>query len=393
MSDPHTYTIGWICAVVVELVAAKAMFDEKHEDLENSPEHDNNTYLLGRIGQHNVVVAILPHGEYGLVNAANAARDLMRTFPNIRVGLMVGIAGGAPSQENDIRLGDVVVSAPYAGTGGVFQYDYGKSVQDEPLIVTKHTNKPAQCLLAAVAALRAEYTLEGHNLESVINDAFEKFPRLRKSGYNKPEISTDKLFVSSYRHDVKQNSDCTTSCEDVSKLIVRPERGEDEDSPMIHYGLIASANQLMKDANIRDQLSAERGILCFEMEAAGLIDHFPSIVVRGICDYADTHKNKRWQGYAAMTAAAYAKDLLLKLAPKKVQAEGKMLDALSDCMLIKTRTGCAQKQNKTKTLYSGNSNNKPRYEDKCCVRQIRRSGTLCQNFEMARTARSFHELQ
>ncbi|OJJ79090.1 uncharacterized protein ASPGLDRAFT_1070745 [Aspergillus glaucus CBS 516.65] len=83
-----------------------------------------------------------------------------------------------------------------------------------------------------------------------------------------------------------------------------------EDNPAIHYDLIASANQLMKDASIRDRLAAEKDVLCFEMEAAGLMNHFPCLVICGICDYSDSHKNKDWQGYAAMTAAAYARDLL-----------------------------------------------------------------------------------
>ncbi|KAL3444390.1 hypothetical protein BJX65DRAFT_310973 [Aspergillus insuetus] len=47
------------------------------------------------------------------------------------------------------------------------------------------------------------------------------------------------------------------------------------------------------------------------MEAAGLMNTYPCLVIRGICDYADSHKNKAWQGYAAATAAAFAKELLL----------------------------------------------------------------------------------
>jgi nucleoside phosphorylase len=66
----------------------------------------------------------------------------------------------------------------------------------------------------------------------------------------------------------------------------------------------------MKDGRTRDQLAGELGILCFEMEAAGLVDTFPCLVIRGICDYADSHKNKQWQEYAAATAAGYAKELL-----------------------------------------------------------------------------------
>lgn len=113
-------------------------------------------------------------------------------------------------------------------------------------------------------------------------------------------------------------------------MIQRYERSvDDEDDPAIHYGLIASANQLMKDAVLRDKLVEEKDVLCFEMEAAGLMNHFPCLVVRGICDYSDTHKNKEWQGYAAMAAAAYAKDILCRIAPNRVEAERKLIDILS----------------------------------------------------------------
>jgi nucleoside phosphorylase len=64
----------------------------------------------------------------------------------------------------------------------------------------------------------------------------------------------------------------------------------------------------MRDAAKRDKVSSEPGgVLCFKMEAAGLMNSFPCLVIRGICDYADSHKNKRWQAYAVATAAAYAK--------------------------------------------------------------------------------------
>ena len=86
----------------------------------------------------------------------------------------------------------------------------------------------------------------------------------------------------------------------------------------------------MEDALLRDKLSKDKGVMCFEMEAAGLRNHFPCLVIRGICDYSDTHKNKAWQGYAAMTAAAFAKDLLSEVHPAKVEAERKITDILSE---------------------------------------------------------------
>ena len=112
-------------------------------------------------------------------------------------------------------------------------------------------------------------------------------------------------------------------------LILRPEWTEDEDNPAIHYGLIASANQVMRDAIVRDKFSTERDVLCFETEVAGLINHFPCLIIRGICDYSDSHKNKEWQGYAAMAAAAYAKDLLCRIPANRVEAERRITDILS----------------------------------------------------------------
>jgi nucleoside phosphorylase len=114
-----TYTVGWICALDVELAASQAMLDEEYPDLDLQDENDTNTYTLGRIGQHNVVLACLPSGTTGISAAATAARDLLRNFPRVRFGLMVGVGGGAPSNDScqDIRLGDVVVSTPKGNDG------------------------------------------------------------------------------------------------------------------------------------------------------------------------------------------------------------------------------------------------------------------------------------
>src|SRR5271156_2344069 len=120
------YTVGWVCALPIELAAAAEMLDEEHQDL---PQHDNDTnlYTLGRIGEHNVVIACLPAGQIGTNSAAAVAVQMKSKFTSIRFGLMVGIGGGVPNAESDIRLGDVVVSQPHMGHGGVVQYDFGKA--------------------------------------------------------------------------------------------------------------------------------------------------------------------------------------------------------------------------------------------------------------------------
>lgn len=116
------YTVGWVCVLRSELNASRALLDEEHERLPLA-EKDDNSYLLGRMGEHDVVIAFPGSGTYGTNAAAQTATNLIRTFRNIRFGLMVGIGGGAPKRpdpndpRNDIRLGDIVVSTPKGGHG------------------------------------------------------------------------------------------------------------------------------------------------------------------------------------------------------------------------------------------------------------------------------------
>jgi nucleoside phosphorylase len=328
MSNPKDYPVGWICAISTEYVAAQAFLDEKHEGPEYVSPNDNNDYTLGKIGKHNVVIAVLPDGEYGTSSAASVARDMLHSFSNVRIGLMVGIGGGAPSPKHDIRLGDVVVSAPRDEKGGVFQYDFGKTIQDQSFRLTGFLNQPPMIMRTAVTGLKAQYESDGHRLEEAVKNILEKKPRLRKK-YQRLNPSSDRLYQIRVVHPNDEAS-CATVCDDdPSNLILRPERTEDEDNLTIHYGLIASANQLMKDALVRDRLAAEKDVLCFEMEAVGLMNHFPCLIIRGVCDYSDSHKNKEWQGYAAMVAAAYAKDLLCRIPPNRVEAEEKIGGILS----------------------------------------------------------------
>ncbi|KAH7246073.1 phosphorylase family protein [Fusarium tricinctum] len=230
------YTVGWVYALPLEMAAAKGMFDRVHPNLPQQNSADHNNYILGQVGQHEVVIACLPAGIYGTTTAATVAKDFMRTFQSIRFGLMVGIGGGVPSPTHDIRLGDVVVGQPTGVYGGVVQYD-----------------RDATC---------AQYDHE---------------------------------------------------------QTVHRETRDDTDSE-IHYGAIASGNQVIKHGETRDRLSKELGSLCFEMEAAGL-QNFPCLVIRGISDYADSHKNNMWQGYAAATATAFAKELLFIISPVRVLQE------------------------------------------------------------------------
>ncbi|KAM3445962.1 hypothetical protein NHJ13734_000139 [Beauveria thailandica] len=294
------YTVGWICALSIEMSAAVAMLDEIHQGLPRADE-DTNTYTLGRIAAHNVAIACLPSGYYGNNNAAAVATNMRRTFPSMRFCLMVGIGGGAPGKA-DVRLGDVVVSE------GVMQYDLGKSLSEGRFTRTGIMNRPPQELLTAVANLRARHRIEASRIPSILSEMLERHPTMAQSVYR--NSLQDRLFDRTYDH-VQSTDVPTDDCElcDISRLEDRSPR--DSPNPKIHYGTIASANQVMKQVKTRDELSHELGVLCFEMEGSGVMDGFAGLVIRGICDYSDSHKNKQWQEVAATVAAAYAKELLL----------------------------------------------------------------------------------
>ncbi|KAI9035569.1 uncharacterized protein KD926_003229 [Aspergillus affinis] len=326
MSNTEQYTVGWICALQTEYVAARAFLDKRHDPPETLSPNDNNHYTLGEIRGHQIVIAVLPDGEYGTSSAACVARDMLHSFPNVRFGLMVGIGGGVPTKQ-DIRLGDIVVSSSRSGHGGLLQYDFGKEVQDQEFHQTGFLNQSPLILRTAVAGLQAQYEEEGHQLKDYIKNVLEGNKRLRGK-YAQPPTESDRLYKSQYTHQDYQ-SNCAELC-DNTNLIFRTQRAEDEDNPAIHYGLIASGNRLIKDAIFRDKLAAEQGVLCFKMEAAGLINHFPCLVICGVCDYADSHNNKEWQGYAAMMAAAYAKDLLHQIVSQRVKHERRASEAMRE---------------------------------------------------------------
>ncbi|KAL3484491.1 purine and uridine phosphorylase [Aspergillus germanicus] len=321
------YTVGWICALPIEMAASRTMFDELHPSLIQD-EADTNTYTLGRIGEHNVVLVCLPSGTMGTSPAATAAANMLRTFPKIRFGLMVGVGGGAPGPPSndpceDLRLGDVVVSNPDKECGGVIQYDFGRTIAEGKFVQTGLLNKPPAVLRSAVSTLRALHLTEGPSTYRYVCEMLEAKPNMA-SKFQYPGQLNDQLFEAFYDHCDTKIPDCH-SC-DRKRLISREPRMTPD--PVIHYGTIGSANQVMRHGGTRDKLFREKNIICFEMEAAGLMDQFPCLVIRGICDYSDTHKTKQWQPYAAATAAAYAKELLEVIPTVQVNATAEVTRAL-----------------------------------------------------------------
>ncbi|KID83294.1 Pfs, NACHT and Ankyrin domain protein [Metarhizium guizhouense ARSEF 977] len=300
LDNPDSYTVAWIAALPIERAAAEAMLDEEHAAPTGFTRHqtDMNVYTWGRVGEHNIVITSPAAGVYGTTLAVTTVSSLLASLPSIRVGLSVGIGGGIarPDEDRDIRLGDVVVSEPNGTTGGVSQ----------PFISGKTPKVP-----------------------NFIQEMLEKNPKMGKRTKHNPSyahqgLDNDRLFKSPYDH--IPGPDCK-GCDSTNEVQRHP---RDTIDPEIHYGTIASGNTLIKDAAARDRIVADVGedCICFEMEAAGLMNHFPCLVIRGICDYADSHKNVRWQRYASATASAYAKELLAYVPAAEVQETKRALEVL-----------------------------------------------------------------
>ncbi|KAI2470654.1 hypothetical protein F4781DRAFT_421228 [Annulohypoxylon bovei var. microspora] len=324
MPNPDAYKVGWICTGNDAYLTARISLDEEHEqpDFGESDESDDSSICtLGRIGKHNVVLILQSSSQYGFVSAANVVRDFLYKFQNVRVCLLVGIAGSTSSPREDIRLGDVIVG--FASNG---------SKKSKILTITGSLCPPPMPIQEAIQKLRVKYESKDHELEDTIATILSKNPGLQY-WYQRPDPSTDRLYMSEFTHAGSDKESCAAVCGDgESMLISRSPRSENKDNPMIHYGRLASGVRSIRDAQVRDQLAAEGDILCFEMGAARLMNDLPCLVIRGICNYCDTHNNTTWERYAATAAVAYAKDLVDDITPKEetVEAERRLYKIFPD---------------------------------------------------------------
>ncbi|UKZ82599.1 hypothetical protein TrVFT333_010392 [Trichoderma virens FT-333] len=289
------------------------MLDRKHPNLRPS-HNDGNVYTFGSIGGHNIVIACLPKGRYGTNSAATIATKMISSFPSVKFGLLVGIGGGIPSK---VRLGDVVVSTPTDQYPGVVQWDFGKAEDGGKFRRTGSLNSPPNALLQVLSKLESEHEMQESKIPTFFDEMKEKWPKLYP-----------KYFWNDSLRDPQDNGNEAAANRAISIAANEPWKR----CPDIHYGLIASGNQVIKDAAARDRLdeNLDGDVLCIEMEAAGLMNDFPCLVVRGICDYADSGKSKDWQEYAAAVAAAYAKEILSVLQAEAVEHMESVKDILSN---------------------------------------------------------------
>lgn len=319
------YHVAWICPVAdLELLPAVLLLDEEHERPEIDNHTDENIYEFGSAAGHNIVLATCRQGMTGNVNVSSITAPLFKTFPNIRMALLVGIGGGVPQPDsfsdplNDLRLGDVVVGWPTSadGRGSVVYYEYGRSRVDG-FEMTGTMDKPHTVILNALPSLKLDHDLG----RSSFHQHMAKLQSHERLGgrFKHPGLEHDQLFQACYKHVGSYTSNCR-DC-DSDKLVERISRKDShKDLFIYHQGRIATGNSVIMDGQKRDSISSQcGGALCIEMEAAGVEVNSRCLVIRGISDYADSHKSDLWRSYAAGKAVVFARELLGKIPARVVK--------------------------------------------------------------------------
>ena len=344
-SRREDFEIAIICALALEFNAVSLVFDDfwdEDGDRYGRAAGDLNSYTTGRIGKYNVVLALL--SRMGKVSAATAAANIRSSYRGLRLVLLVGICGGVPRAgggDDEIFLGDVVISKT------TVQYDFGRQYPDQFIhkkTVEDSFNKPNKDVYNLLTTFETDLGLErlqkrtAYFLKQLQTNATG---RKRQGKYSYPGTAEDKLFESSYRHkhhvspicvcsechrksdpvcDKALNSSCDALGCDENFLVPRArleakrqlerDNSDEAQEPAIYVGPVASGDTVMKSGEDRDRIAKKERIIAFEMEGAGVWEEVPCIIVKGACDYADCHKNKKWQNFAAATAASASKAIL-----------------------------------------------------------------------------------
>jgi len=324
------FRVAIICALPLEAAAVLGLFDQRYDkdgSKYGKQEGDINAYSTGRIGRHDIVLVHMP--GMGVYSATRVASNVRLSFKGIRLALVVGVCGGAPL-ERPIVLGDVIISDSIVEFYTGRQYSDGVQARKGVKHMLGRPSPEIRGLLSKLEIPMIRQELEG-DMWQILAELSEKSDTARYPG-----VKHDRLFAASYRHMHRKSTPtrerlCVlsqSSTDPVCRVALESScevLGCDADSPentthrarlassiptpLLHIGTIG-ATTVMKSGEHRDIIARENGVIGFEMEGAGIWEDLPCVIIKGVCDYADSHKNKRWQDYAAATAASAAKVFL-----------------------------------------------------------------------------------
>ncbi|KAL8402745.1 hypothetical protein RB596_009203 [Gaeumannomyces avenae] len=325
------YHVAWICAVRdIELLPARLMLDVNHLAPSYDTEHNEYTYLFGEINRHNVVLATLLDSNKGNLNSGHLASQLFRTFPAIRITLLVGIGGGIPSSPphadplQDIHLGDVVVGYPLSGNPPSIYYAYGRLKPGGREILHKgRMEDPDRRALSGLDALTSDYEFNPNEVRARLSEQLKRLRENKTHGhkFRLPPPDSDKLFKADNHHQGDWG-DCD-ACRGLELVKRPPRQDEDRETFVFHRGMAAIGDQVVQDGEEREKIRelCDGFARCVEMEAAGIKVNRKCLIIRGISDHADSHKNDEWKQCAAGHAAAFARQLLCTIPAGELRAK------------------------------------------------------------------------
>ncbi|XP_069188466.1 uncharacterized protein [Procambarus clarkii] len=283
---------------------------------------ESNIYTLGNIGAHRVVCTKLPtvgHDRSASIAAGNTTTRLLGTFQKVDHVFLVGTAGGVPhftDYNKHVRLGDVIVSAPPSGQKFIYMYcDSAKTLESGSYeFETKSWGPPDLSLQNIAYQLKQQgeekegptpwlqYMAEGNNKLSA-----------QEMDFSRPNEETDKLYMSIGGSDVIE----------VSHPLPPDGSGNirDPTKPRIHLGVIASGRCVVGNDQMRQDFASQLSVVAYDQEFDAVIESVYGnrkdqyVLIRGICDYQDGTRNKDWQPYAALSAAAFMKAVICGMEP------------------------------------------------------------------------------
>lgn len=310
------FEIAIFCALPAEADAVRALFDHCWDD--NGPsfgkaDGDINAYSTGSIGRHNVILVHMP--GIGKGHAALASQCRL-SFTGIKLAIVAGTCGSVPltPEDREIVLGDVIIST------GIVELDRGRQLTERFVRANAIWDMMGRPSVEVRGILRK---LEGMHPRKKMQRKLAQYlevlsdePKL-EAGY--PGAAHDRLFEPTNRHRVQGQSCEECSCDGE---MVRRRFSQRQLQPLIHLGLLGSSDVMMQSGKHRDGIARREGILGFEMEAAGIWDSFPCVVIKGVSNYGDSHKSKVWKRYAAATSAACIRAFLDEWEPSSSFCQG-----------------------------------------------------------------------
>ncbi|RAL11558.1 Pfs, NB-ARC and TPR domain protein [Aspergillus homomorphus CBS 101889] len=322
------FAIAIICALPLEADAVEGLFDEHYDRLGQhygKQPGDANAYLTGRIGQHDVVLSYMP--GMGKGSAASVTSSLRVSYTGIQLALLVGICQGAPSpsKHQEIFLGDVIIS------DSVIEYDFGRRYpggfrrKTGVLDALGRPDREIRTLLNGLRGSRPSAELQTQVLRHLrtlqqLEERWEH-PGVDDVLFDASVIHRHHELGSGVRCCCLEGGSLNDVCEDALDMccdelgcdrnqVIRCRNRLEADKVATHIGTVASADTVMKSGKHRDEIVKKEKMIAFETQGAGVWDNVSCIIIKGVCDYADSHKIESWQAYAAATAASAAKAFL-----------------------------------------------------------------------------------